>query len=83
MVEQNIGEHQPKERGQALVEYALILVLLAIAFGTALALTGPAIGNVFCNVVHNIGGDTASPQGGTCGSVAPDLPAFSVSFSSR
>lgn len=43
-------------RGQALVEYALILALLAIAFGFALAATGPAIGNVFSNVVYNIVG---------------------------
>ncbi|MFN8452971.1 MAG: hypothetical protein U0521_31225, partial [Anaerolineae bacterium] len=56
-----------------MVEYALILVLLALAFGIALAATGPAIGNVFCNVVHNLGGNTASPQGGSCGSTAPDL----------
>ncbi|MCC6802018.1 MAG: hypothetical protein IT319_03960, partial [Anaerolineae bacterium] len=73
MVELNTSERQPKNRGQAMVEYALILVLLAIAFGFAIAATGPAIGNVFCNVVHNIGGDTASPQGGSCGSTAPDL----------
>lgn len=43
-----------KERGQALVEYALILVLLAIGFGVAIAATGPAIGNVFSNVVYNV-----------------------------
>lgn len=46
----------PKTRGQALVEYALILTLLAISFGIALAATGPAIGNVFNNVIYNIVG---------------------------
>jgi len=37
----------PKEKGQGLVEYALILVLVA-------ALLGPAIGNIFSNIVQNI-----------------------------
>lgn len=73
MVELNTSERQPRSRGQAMVEYALILVLLALAFGIAIAATGPAIGNVFCNVVHNLGGNSASPQGGECGSTAPDL----------
>ena len=56
--------------GQALVEYALILVLVAILFGVTLAATGPAIGNVFSNMVYNlIGGrpeevvDLAGPNG--------------------
>lgn len=40
--------------GQALVEYALILFLVAILFGVTLAATGPAIGNVFSNVVVNL-----------------------------
>jgi pilus assembly protein Flp/PilA len=63
--------------GQALVEYALILALLAIAAGVTLAMTGPAIGNVFCNVVHNVGGDTVNfRDGATCGGGdAPDLAA--------
>jgi hypothetical protein len=44
--------------GQALAEYALILVMVAILFGVTLAATGPAIGNVFSNVIYNlIGGD--------------------------
>src|SRR4051812_43608462 len=73
MIELNTGDKQSKSRGQAMVEYALILALLAVSFGFAIAATGPAIGNVFCNVVHNIGGNTASPQGGQCGSAAPDL----------
>ena len=35
----------PKEKGQGLVEYALILVLVAIVVIAILALLGPAIGN--------------------------------------
>ncbi len=73
MVKLKMSGNRSKPQGQAMVEYALILVLLALAFGVTLAATGPAIGNVFCNVVHNIGGSTADPQGGNCGSTAPDL----------
>ena len=46
--------YAPKERGQGLVEYALILVLIAVVVIVILALLGPAIGNVFSNIVHNI-----------------------------
>jgi len=35
------------ESGQGLVEYALILVLVAIVVLIALALLGPAVGNIF------------------------------------
>ena len=44
----------PKEKGQGLVEYALILVLVAVVVIVILALLGPAIGNVFSNIVRNI-----------------------------
>ena len=44
----------PKEKGQGMVEYALILVLVAIVVIVILALLGPAIGNVFSNIVSNI-----------------------------
>jgi len=37
----------PKEKGQGLVEYALILVLVAIVVIAALMVLGPLIGNVF------------------------------------
>ena len=42
------------ERGQGLVEYALILVLVAVVVIVILALLGPAIGNIFSNVVQLI-----------------------------
>lgn len=45
------------EAGQSLIEYALILFLVAIAFGIALAATGPAISNVFSNTVYNLLGN--------------------------
>jgi pilus assembly protein Flp/PilA len=44
----------PKEKGQGLVEYALILVLVAVVVIVILALLGPAIGNVFSNIVNAI-----------------------------
>lgn len=44
----------PKEKGQGLVEYALILVLVAVVVIVVLALLGPAIRNVFQTVVTAI-----------------------------
>jgi pilus assembly protein Flp/PilA len=40
----------PKEKGQGLVEYALILVLVAVVVIVVLALLGPAIGSVFSDI---------------------------------
>ncbi len=44
----------PKEKGQGLVEYALILVLVAIVVIVILALLGPAIGQIFSNIVNAV-----------------------------
>lgn len=44
----------PREEGQGLVEYALILVLVAIVVIAILLLLGPAIGNVFSQIVQAI-----------------------------
>jgi pilus assembly protein Flp/PilA len=43
-----------RQRGQGLVEYALILVLVALIVIVILALLGPAIGNIFSNIVSLI-----------------------------
>ncbi|MCC6616502.1 MAG: pilus assembly protein [Anaerolineae bacterium] len=43
--------YQPREEGQGLVEYALILVLVAVVVIVILALIGPAVGNIFSNIV--------------------------------
>lgn len=40
----------PREKGQGLVEYALILVLVAIVVIAALMVLGPIIGNVFSKI---------------------------------
>lgn len=43
-----------KEKGQGLVEYALILVLVAVVVIVILALLGPAIGMIFSNITEAI-----------------------------
>ena len=40
-----------RESGQGLVEYALVLVLVAIVVIAILTLLGPQIGNVFSRIV--------------------------------
>ena len=44
----------PHEEGQGLVEYALILVLVAIVVIAILLLVGPAVGNVFSTIVSEL-----------------------------
>ncbi len=44
----------PREKGQGLVEYALILVLVAVVVIIILALLGPTIGNVFSSIISQI-----------------------------
>jgi pilus assembly protein Flp/PilA len=41
----------PHEKGQGLVEYAMILMLVAMIVIAILLLIGPIVGNVFSNVV--------------------------------
>jgi pilus assembly protein Flp/PilA len=47
-------QYMPREEGQGLVEYALILVLVAVVVIVILALLGPAIGNIFSNIIRNL-----------------------------
>ena len=42
------------EEGQGLMEYALILVLVAVVIIVILALLGPAIGDMYSNIVNEI-----------------------------
>lgn len=44
------------EDGQGLVEYALILVLIAIVVIAILAILGPQFGNVFSQITNTLGG---------------------------
>ena len=41
-----------RENGQGLVEYALIVGLIAIVVIAVLSLLGPIIGNIFSNIVN-------------------------------
>jgi len=42
----------PREEGQGLVEYALILVLIAIVVIAVLTVLGPAVGNIFTQIMN-------------------------------
>jgi pilus assembly protein Flp/PilA len=44
----------PREEGQGLVEYALIIVLVAIVVIVALTALGPIISNVFDRIAGNL-----------------------------
>ncbi len=44
----------PREEGQGLVEYALILVLVAIVVIAILASLGPQIGNIFSQITSGL-----------------------------
>ncbi|GIK62792.1 MAG: hypothetical protein BroJett018_05870 [Chloroflexota bacterium] len=44
----------PREKGQGLVEYALILVLVAVVVIIILVVLGPAIGNVFSSIIRSL-----------------------------
>ena len=46
----------PKEKGQGLVEYALILVLIAIVVIVILTILGNQVSGVFSQIVSGLGG---------------------------
>lgn len=45
-----------REDGQGLVEYALVLVLVAVVVIAILTVLGPQIGEVFSQIVSGLGG---------------------------
>ena len=45
-----------RQEGQGLVEYALILVLVAIVVIAIMAVLGPQIGNIFSQITTGLGG---------------------------
>ncbi len=51
-----------KNRGQGLVEYALLLTLVAVIVIGILTLMGPQIGNVFSQVTASLGGVSQGNQ---------------------
>ena len=46
--------HPREEEGQSLVEYAFILVLVALASIAIVFWLGPAIGNVYSDIINAI-----------------------------
>jgi pilus assembly protein Flp/PilA len=44
----------PKEKGQGLVEYAIILALVAIVVIAVMTLLGPKIGNTFSTINESL-----------------------------
>jgi Flp pilus assembly pilin Flp len=47
-------------KAQGLVEYALILALVAVAAVATLAVVGPAASNVYCNVIASLSSKTCT-----------------------
>lgn len=46
--------YHPSERGQGLVEYGMIIVIVALIVMLVLLALGPSTGNLFSNSVGNI-----------------------------
>ena len=46
----------PREEGQGLVEYALILVLVAVVVIAILTILGGQVGDVFSSITSGLGG---------------------------
>ena len=44
----------PKEKGQGLVEYAIILAFVAIVVIAVMRLIGPEVGNTFSNISNSL-----------------------------
>lgn len=50
------GDDSRGQQGQGMVEYALILVLIAVVVIAVLVILGNQVQNVFCNVAGALGG---------------------------
>lgn len=48
--------YRKTERGQGLVEYALVIVLISVAVILAVSLIGPAVGNMFSEIGSELNG---------------------------
>lgn len=60
----HIFKHIEREEGQGLVEYALLLVLVAVIVIAILAILGSAVTLVFARVVGGLNGDVVENNGG-------------------
>ena len=78
-------------KGQGLVEYALILVLVAVVVIAVLLILGPTIGNVFTKVNNSLltangGGGAGGAGGGNQGTPEPTVdpyPAWQASMRNK
>lgn len=51
------------EAGQAMVEYALLIALIALVVIGILVLLGPAVGSVFSGITSSVAGPDCTPCG--------------------
>ena len=51
----HVAHHRDDERGQGMVEYALILVLISIVVIVILQVVGQQVNNVFSNISNGLG----------------------------
>lgn len=78
-MESNNFFQQFDQKGQGLVEYALILVLVAVVVIAVLLTLGPTVGAVFSDVVEKLGYDTGGVIAGVA--VQPRNNTNTVKFS--
>jgi len=57
--------HKTSEVGQGLIEYALIMVLVALASIVMLSVFGPQLKTKYCEVILNLGGTCTVSTGET------------------
>jgi pilus assembly protein Flp/PilA len=50
----NMRMTRPGERGQGIIEYAMILVLVAMVVVFVLVIFGPQLGNAFSIITHGL-----------------------------
>ncbi len=59
MIRLNLSSHRPRgqrQKGQGLVEYALIVALVAVVVIVSMAVVGKRVATTFCSIVLQIGG---------------------------
>ena len=71
-----MNQENKQADGQGLVEYALILVLVAVVVIAILTLLGPQVGNVFSRVINGLG--VVDNTGGGGGAPLPPPPPANV-----
>ena len=71
------GRSARRQRGQGLVEYALILVLVAVVVIGAASLMGGQIKSAFCTIVVDLGGNLPANVAAAC--FAPQITLTGIS----